>query len=437
MSLENVKRERKMMRGSITRLCGNLTVDRINTLDKDTIEANKLQVDQFRSKMKQIDEFYLAMVIDSKTDEELDEICESVDKYGCMLNALQACLDSKLTLISNDSFSSRVDHAYNCRPPKLPDIKFPIFYANELKDTDTCETFFKKFESRIKDQNLADDTKYHYLEQCLKDRALAMVASLSFSEQSYTIAKNRLLHAFAETVPQQFAAINKLIYLKFKNDPFIYFSEFKGLVDNLKDLKVDTNTLFQYYIWQGLPLEVQDHLVNITGKSFPSYVEIEKISNIACNRYLAHRAKSVSNSVNVSNNAVALVTDDTTSKFGKSFKPKKSFSRTFDRKKWPCKFCTSTEHYDSGCTIYQSAVEKLKRIKELNLCTNCLKSGHNFKTCNYVLARTCKNCDMGHRHWDFLCTINKVKDGLKTNSRQNEKSLKNFESQKESALSNI
>ena len=238
---------------------------------------------------------------------------------------------------------------------------------------------------------------FNLLENQCHGRAKAMISSLSVVNQTYKKAKEILLSAFAEETPQKFALITQLTELNFSwgvDDPFLYYAEFKKIVDSAKDLKIDVNCIMSYFIWNGLPSKFQDIMVAITNKAHPDLSDITSKFLEASNRYLIKVNQS---SVSESTSLVASTSDNIKT----------------DKNK--CILCYSLDHYVSKCSKYVSVEEKVARIKELKLCLKCFNSDHFSRDCNFVPSGKCVKCKNG-RHWSFLCSGN--------NDRVNNKSHK-------------
>lgn len=64
-----------------------------------------------------------------------------------------------------------------------------------------------------------------------------------------------------------------------------------------------------------------------------------------------------------------------------------------------CRFC-GAKHKDSQCTRYSSGADRIKRLKELQLCSRCMGT-HQTKSC-LVTLQTCRKCHRG-KHYTLLC----------------------------------
>ncbi|XP_036340021.1 uncharacterized protein LOC118749332 [Rhagoletis pomonella] len=64
-----------------------------------------------------------------------------------------------------------------------------------------------------------------------------------------------------------------------------------------------------------------------------------------------------------------------------------------------CVFCASTDHAIYACTLFANLSPRLRleEAKKLALCLNCLRKGHQLRTCNAGLCRVC-----GAKHHSLL-----------------------------------
>ena len=71
-----------------------------------------------------------------------------------------------------------------------------------------------------------------------------------------------------------------------------------------------------------------------------------------------------------------------------------SSSYIIDKKRrFPCAFC-NRDHFQDECTQYRAILTRKKRIRELNLCSRCLRKKHSGSHCSYM--KPCLNCNEDH-----------------------------------------
>ena len=89
-----------------------------------------------------------------------------------------------------------------------------------------------------------------------------------------------------------------------------------------------------------------------------------------------------------------------------------------------CKMCSSTEHYMSSCSRYQTPQGRRARCVELGLCAACSGARHNTENCpakKYGLSKPCSFCK-SKSHISSLCTAG-AKAADKSKSKLSEESV--------------
>lgn len=84
-----------------------------------------------------------------------------------------------------------------------------------------------------------------------------------------------LKKAFASDISQKFDVIGRLCNLKCNNKPYEFIGELRLVKDLVTTLKIDVQTIIQYFVWQGLTSELQSQLINICNNNKPSLKDIE------------------------------------------------------------------------------------------------------------------------------------------------------------------
>ena len=409
------KSERTILRSRVTRRVNELT-NKIPRLPMVELQADLDMLKEFYDNLKILDSKILSKCReDSKVT--ADQMLIMEDECGDYSRKLKVCMNMitvQLNSLAVASASSSVTASgSNGNSPrhsriKLPVLELPEFWADEHKDKLTCKRFFENFEHLTIPYNLNDTERFNLLERQCKGRAKAMISSLNVVNQTYTLAKQILIDAFDNELPQKFVFIRELSELNFKygkDDPFIYYSKFKKLIDSVKDNNVDLDTFLLYFIWRGLPCKFQDIIVSITNKSYPDLKEVCSKFLEASNRYLTH-LKHEKPTASVTGLATSL-----------------NMSTPTDSS---CILCSGNNHKIAKCTRYVDAKQKIERLKELGFCFKCLKPGHMSKKCKFITSGNCMKCSKG-KHWSFLCTFEK-----KTKvSQRSEISSKNCAASKE------
>jgi hypothetical protein len=408
MSLEEVlKRDRKIIRSQVTKFVNAMSGSYIDTLDGIEAEIELVEGNEMANVMVNVDSELMTLIKTDLSEEDVILLVESNRKYAKTLNRTKLLLKNRIELLkANVIASNQVAQGPNSgsaiavnRPKlKLPQLYLPEFHGDSLKDRYTCLGFIDKFESLIRDYCLNPDEKFAMFEGQTKGRARSVVETISLGDRNYDVAKKLMIDTFGLTVPQQFETIKKMTNLKFKNDPVLYYADVIKLSERLIGLKVDFKVLMQYYVWEGLPVEMQDCLVQVTGETFPNFDQIKDGFIAAGHRFDAKHGKTYKPKIDVSSNAVNLKSGSPKNK------RKDNYAGYTGRQKY-CHLCQSGsgDHITARCSKYVTVKEKHERINALKLCRNCFKTGHLFKECKFKVARPCSKCNNGSYHWDYLC----------------------------------
>ena len=202
----------------------------------------------------QIDENY-NLEIEQLTGEEYDE------KVYDGINMLE----QRITVNNpnNGVNNPNSQNAHSSRNKlKLPELPLPNF---SNKEGESLIQFFINFEAIIDKYDLSDFERYIYLEKQLSDEPLILIKSLTGTNRCYTEAKDLLNQAFARPIKQKFETIRRMANLKFgKNEPFKFVSDVRLLLSSIVDLKIDVDTIAQYFVWSAIPPEYQTELLHIT-----------------------------------------------------------------------------------------------------------------------------------------------------------------------------
>ncbi len=409
MSLELLKKKRTTLRSKSTKLVNYLTQSVIESLCKADLDVNLAKAEEYITKLIEIDGPIEEDNYNNCSDEEILKLEEVCDSYIDKLRRIISLIKASITLIQDQPTSHGVGNAFAVNRTKLhlPNINLPTFSADPNKDSMSCETFINTLEQLWSCYNLNSIEKYSLLERQTESRAKAMINALTLTNRSYDTAKNILLKAFAETVPQQFSIIKQMKSLQLKSrggDPYLYYASFEKIIETMKEQKIDIDLVLQYFIWEGMPASMQDILITVTQKSFPSLTEIRSSFLAASSRYATHCGKTKNDDTEISMHAMSL-------KKSNEIQSKSIYNQNVQRKMYCC-FCSSTSHKNSKCDKYITAQEKRDRIKVLNLCFRCLRPGHLIEVCTFKLNNSCFKCQ--RNHWNYLCLKTKTENDSPT-----------------------
>ena len=266
---------------------------------------------------------------------------------------------------------------------KLPELPLPCFGNSEGEN---LIQFFINFENILDKYQLGDFEKFIYLEKSLSGDALTLIKSLTGIKRSYNEAKNILNAAFARPIVQKFDFVEKLSKLKCDiSDPYKFISNVKLLETGFSDLEIDIELIFQYFVWNALPVSYQTQIVNVTNNSYPTLKEI--LDNIFT---VIDRLKLKSNQ-KISDDHISLAANI-------EVKPNNFKIRN-------CGLCPNNEaqsHPIYKCEKYPDPKSKIERLKQLNFCLKCAGIKHKTSECRFKFKKPCLKCNKTN-HFSYLC----------------------------------
>ncbi len=326
----------------------------------DSLDLTNLYVEQWKLEKKirleNLDWDIFNSLLNNSNETELKRETEWREEYQTELDkcCIKISEQIKVLLVPSSQTISNISSSLpvpNQMRLSLPAISLPEFSGNVSEDG---HTFLDNLENRLALYNLNNTKKYGILESQTSGRALAMIKSLNLVNNSYSAAKVIRLQAFADVIKQKFAIIQKLISLKLKSegDSVLFFAEICKLIDAVRELKIDPGTFLQYFMWEAIPFQLQEHIINVSSTSFPDINQTKSNYLMASQRYENHKTKkSVKNlSVSVNLNASQLKTQPS--------------EKTFSKTQYPCSFYFSNDHKNAQCPKYTSAKSKNNRIRE-------------------------------------------------------------------------
>lgn len=246
-------------------------------------------------------------------------------------------------------------------------------------------------------KNISDITKFYYLKSSLQDHASEVIQSIEVTSANYPIAWQLVQERFENKRLIVFNHVKAIF--EFPQVQKETFSDLRKLYDtitrNLRSLKsleepVDSwDTLIIYVIVSKF-----DHVTRREWEAYPLSGNMPTMEEI--NKFLKQRCDLLEK---LDNN----LRDSKTNK-----KPQSKFSYSgyvsVDNK-MKCYFCKE------GHAIYRCAKfldlkvdQRIKNIKQLNLCQNCLRpntNNHSIDKCEYS---NCKLCNRSHNtllHLDY------------------------------------
>ncbi|XP_055918507.1 uncharacterized protein LOC129950600 [Eupeodes corollae] len=305
-----------------------------------------------------------------------------------LLNTKQANKDE--TLDVSQSISNKHDSI------KLPVIELPSFSGDVTKWT----VWYNRFVSLVHNNpKLSKQARFHYLLSKLSETAIAPVEGLKIEDDNYDVALARLKERFENKKIIAQEHLQRIF-----NHPKIHKAsapDLRNLVDKISNHLTGLSNLKR-------PVEHWDDVVVfiMTSKLDPATLSkwnddapTDRLPSLKeLSDFLKKRAQHLEG--NVTNQ---LFTLDSSIKSDNQ-KGQKSSSKhcvkAFITTKNTCIFCSVPGHFIYRCYKFQnlSIPERIHKIKNMNLCYNCLKSSdHSSANCP---SSGCRHC--GKKHHTLL-----------------------------------
>ncbi|XP_067633257.1 uncharacterized protein [Eurosta solidaginis] len=391
------------------------SLDRVAFLKKKTRalfeRLGQITIELNSEKLRSMDEYSLSATMESITDvkssfavahtslEELDSESISSDlpaNFDTALINLRATIQREIgkrsvpqhcsTLKMNSSEGQSI--IVNANSSRLPLLTLPKFSGAYTEWTN----FKSMFTSIIdKDSDLSNIDKLQHLRSCLSGAALDTVRSLEISDSNYKIALE-LLHKRFDNKRLIFQAhIREIFGLDKADSNAIKLRELTDKVTaHLRALQsLATNGQISDCIIIHLILQKLDKTTQAKWEENSSVSELPSWEQLAA--FLEKRCRTLEN-----------VEHATQVQTGQVVKPNKGVStnqkKSFVASKGStssCVFCESVDHAIYSCQRFGNLSPnlRLKEVKKLALCINCLKRGHQLRDCK---SGTCRNCQCKH-----------------------------------------
>jgi len=390
-----LKNSRKYLRGKATRKCSAIESG-LNAFSSEELRHEKAVLQDIRDELKNSNQAISKGLWQHETGEDaLVQELEKCDEYNEKLIRTMRLLDEKLIAGAAQAEvrgfpdeSTRIGNQL-----KLPQIPLPEYSHDPGESLDK---FFNGFEAIMDKYSLSPYVKFVFLQKQLFKEPRTLINSLEGDQQSYAVAKDLLTKAFASPTVKKFDIIKRMADLKLddNDDPYKFISEMRVVIETFKNMKLDTESVLQYFIWNGLNNTFKNQLIAITNTTKPSFSQITENIFDATERYLVARS---------TNSRSGKTSPKSTAGLAASLQYDKSPTQP---KFKPCVICTkdgimNVDHPIHKCLNYSTAVDKLKKLKTIGACLKCANIGHTAANCKFRLHNNCRFC--GKPHFSFLC----------------------------------
>jgi hypothetical protein len=402
--MDQLKRQRKLTKGKLTRVktfVDNCTVTNATIHDLTTRLEN---LEEVWSEYKTIQERIYSDTDDAALAVEDIDFSDNESKYLISKSNLRRLLQELGGLASANGSSSggaspgqastvnNDQHSSAAADVKLPRMDLPTFSGNPL-DWQSYRDYFK---SGVHNSNkISDVQRLHYLKNSLKGEAQELLHSIEVTDANYKLAW--------ELLEKRYENERQLVHCHMHE----LFNQPKMTTESAVDLRklMDTTTKhirslktmgFQTDHWDPIMLFlISERLdtdsrrqweLSSPGKTYPHLGELET--------FLEQRCRALE--------ATTTVKPKQWQKSGISQHPNQGSSTKVHHTTTnpSCPVCKNS-HLIHQCNEFTKLDAKQRNdlVKKLNLCFNCLKSGHSVKTCkSEFTCRVCKRKHHTHLH---------------------------------------
>ncbi|XP_053969189.1 uncharacterized protein LOC128870561 [Anastrepha ludens] len=281
--------------------------------------------------------------------------------------------------------------------PRLPELRLPTFSGGHTEYTDFLSLFSTVID---KDPDLTDVEKLQHLRSYLKGPALDAIRSLEMSGNNYSVALDLLNKRFNNKRLIFQAHITEIMGIKkVDTSSAVKLRELSDKVNaNLRALRTMGNSeqiagcIIVHTLLQKVDSITQANWEEAAPLDLiPSWEQFTNFLEKRC-----QRLENVEHSMAAYTRGSQVGKNSRTINHGR-----KSFIATNNTNNSTngCVFCDNTDHAVYSCTRFLNLSPQLrfKEVKRLALCLNCLRKGHQLRTCNAGLCRTC-----GSKHHSLL-----------------------------------
>lgn len=359
----------------------------INDLDKTNpsqLMEMQIKLQKLIARQDQFDNIQLDIEVATDNDPEQFDIREEIEHLFETLIIQSkdyiAFCENKRNI--NDIASSENVKLRGIANVKLPPIELPSFdgdYTNWRSFEDSFMAFVDK------NSSLSNVEKLCYLRSKLKNEAWELIKSLDTTSENYEIALGLIKERFDHYRKIVYSHVNALLTMKFYNAKS-YINAVDQHVRSLQSLKIPIASsdailipLLISKLDQKLVREWENKIVSFSKNTLPTYDDFRSFMFLQAE--------------------VADITKDIKhiTKSGPQNTSNSSKLRTiayYSTSEIKCPLCQD-KHFIYQCQrlLKQDIHERIKTVKSLRLCLNCLRKGHFSQNCT---SSKCKVCKISH-----------------------------------------
>ena len=409
-------KNRQYVRQRVTRIYNIVIGDTVVTEQKKQAYLDKLQL--AKTELADLDRQIFAYS-DDDNDNSLQAKIEEDELYE---DRIAEAINSLHETTSNYNDQIVLDNVGHNKP-RLPELKLPE-YSNEVGQS--LDIFINNLELILNKHRLSDYEKFLYLRSQVSGSPRIIIDSLDVCEQKFSNAKDLLKEAFGSIETQKFDTIEALVNLKLPlgSDPYKFVGNMRSIIHSFKNLKVSTDDVLNYFIWNGLNSAFQSQLIQVTNSTKPSLDEILEFIYETIERYekcspslesKPHQSQHKLNNKKEYKDTSSLAVNVKNSVINKP-------------KYYPCVLCSEkykADHDIKDCKKYATPELKCNKLVSLKACTKCSFKNHQTDQCRFKFKTNCRKCS--GEHFTYLCVGNS-RDTLTKISCVEAKQSYNFDS---------
>ncbi|XP_047032788.1 uncharacterized protein LOC124639459 isoform X3 [Helicoverpa zea] len=395
-------RKRSAIKAKLTNFCNHVNVlmscDSLSSLQRIELEG---RLRKFDALYDEFDNLQLEIeVLSDKPDEAYGERAKFEERYHAVAAQARSLLISADAGVDGGSVAGSADKntgaSFRHNFVRLPKINLPTFDGSYQCWLEYRDTYL----SLIHSSSAIDDiSKFHYLRASLTGDAQQVIKNIDFKSEHYQLAWNLL----CERYDNSRLLVKNHVQTLFNTPAILKEScvALRQFVDNinkqiraLKSLNEPTDQ------WSTLVvIMMSSRLDKVTNRDWEEYSNtLPKFPTLSefCS-FVSKRADLLetvehsksTNKEDGSTNSYTVNTNNSKKNYNTT-KPKPNTNKEFNN----CPLCKNN-HFMFVCDDFRklSVENRLAKVKELNVCFNCLRPGHSSKRCK---LSHCKYCNRKH-----------------------------------------
>ena len=357
-------------KSAITRLSSQIE-QLISEEDYDRLSALSSTIKTQLAKTTQLSDQIYNLLEDKELEKDIVKQMEDEVDINNSLARIDSVLKSK-TVVKGSKTSTQTLY-------KLPKLTLPTFNGDHTLWTGFWDVFEHIIDSH---KELSDVQKFTYLKGQMEGEAAELIKGFKVEGISYAVAVDLLKTTYGQPDKIKAALVQQLVDLtvpiyevsSLKN----FYASFESTVRAMHNMKITADEMMTVILTTKVPSPLREVIRRELGKDTLNLNDF--MERFQLEVYNMDQTKSVPEYTGATAAFATPVSRKTTTKL-------------------ECRLCQAN-HPWYKCTRYVQSSQKIKRAKNLNLCTKCMQD-HGGKECNNDRIRDCKHCQ--GRHYHVLC----------------------------------